>query len=78
LSGHEGRVLTYEFLQNNEDSVSSAIGGYDKGSRALEDAIKRSGNIAWDAKLTSLYEEGKISQEIFENTRMHREDTEYV
>lgn len=78
LSGHEGRVLTYEFLQNNEDSVSSAIGGYDKGARALEDAIKRAGNIAWDAKLQSLFEEGKISQETFENTRMHREDTEYV
>ncbi len=78
LSGVNGRVLTYEFLQNNEDSVSSAIGGYDRGSRALEDAIKRSGNIAWDEKLGSLYEEGKISRETFENARMHREDTEYV
>ena len=78
LNGHDGRVLTYEFLQNNEDAVSSAIGGYDKGARALEDAIKRSGNIAWDEKLKSLLQEGKISQEIFENARMHREDTEYV
>lgn len=78
LSGHEGRVLTYEFLQNNEDAVSSAIGGYDKGARALEDAIKRAGNIAWDEKLLSLFQEGKISREIFENARMHREDTEYV
>lgn len=78
LSGFDGRVLTYEFLQNNEDAVSSAIGGYDKGARALEDAIKRSGNIAWDEKLMSLLQEGKISQETFENTRMHREDTEYV
>ncbi|MBT8036176.1 MAG: Flp pilus assembly complex ATPase component TadA [Verrucomicrobiae bacterium] len=78
LSGIKGRVLTYEFLQNNEDAVSSAIGGYDKGARALEDVIKRAGNIAWDDKLQSLYEEDKISRETFENARMHREDTEYV
>lgn len=77
LNGIEKRVLTYEFLQNNEDAVTSAIAGYDRGSRALEDAIKRSGNIAWDDKLLSIYREGKISQEIFENARMHREDTEY-
>lgn len=78
LSGNEGRVLTYEFLQNSDDATASAIGGYDRGSRALEDAIKRAGNIAWDEKLTSLLEEGKISRETFENARMHREDTEYV
>ncbi len=78
LSGVEGRVLTYEFLQNNTDAVSSAIGSYDDGARALEDAIKLAGNVAWDDKLTSLYEEGKISNETFENTRMHREDNEYV
>lgn len=77
LNGHEGRVLTYEFLQNNEDAVSSAIGSYDRGARALEDAIMRAGNIAWDDKLMSIYEEGKISREVFENARMHREDTEY-
>ena len=40
--------------------------------------IKRSGNIAWDDKLLSLLNEGKISQETFENARIHREDTEYV
>ena len=78
LSGIDKRVLTYEFLQNNEDAVSSAIGGYDRGARALEDAIKRSGNIAWDDKLLSIYQEGKISQEVYENAQMHREDTEYV
>jgi len=77
LNGIDKRVLTYEFLQNNEDAVSSAIGGYDKGARALEDAIKRAGNIAWDDKLLSIYREGKISQEVFENAVMHREDTEY-
>jgi twitching motility protein PilT len=78
LSGVDGRVLTYEFLQNNDDATSSAIGSYDRGSRALEDVIKRSGNIAWDDKLVSLLNEGKISQETFENARIHREDTEYV
>ena len=78
LSGINGRVLTYEFLQNNDDATSSAIGSYDRGSRALEDVIKRSGNIAWDSKLMSLLNEGKISQETFENARIHREDTEYV
>lgn len=78
LSGVDGRVLTYEFLQNNDDATSSAIGSYDRGSRALEDVIKRSGNIAWDDKLSSLLNEGKISQETFENARIHREDTEYV
>lgn len=78
LSGINGRVLNYEFLQNNDDATSSAIGSYDRGSRALEDVIKRSGNIAWDSKLMSLLNEGKISQETFENARIHREDTEYV
>lgn len=77
LNGLDGRVLTYEFLQNNNDAVSSAIGSYDRGARALEDVIKQAGNIAWDEKLLSLYEEGKISRETFENARMHREDTEY-
>jgi len=78
LSGMNGRCLTYEFLQNNSDAVSSAIGSYDQGARALEDVIKRAGNIAWDEKLTSLYQEGKISKETFENTRIHREDEEYI
>lgn len=78
LSGVDGRVLTYEFLQNSDDATSSAIGSYDRGSRALEDVIKRSGNIAWDDKLMSLLNQGKISQETFENARIHREDTEYV
>ncbi|MGJ8676817.1 MAG: type IV pilus twitching motility protein PilT [Akkermansiaceae bacterium] len=78
LSGISGRVLTYEFLQNNSDSTASSIIAYEKGARALEDVIRQSGNIAWDEKLTQLYEEGKISDETFENARMHREDTEYV
>lgn len=78
LTGLNSRVLTYEFLQNNDDAVSSAIGGYDRGARALEDVIKYPGNIAWDDKLLSIFNEGKISQDTFENARMHREDTEYV
>ncbi len=78
LSGHDGRVLTYEFLQNNTDASASSIVAYEKGARSLEDVIKQSGNIAWDDKLTQLYEEGRISNETFENARMHREDTEYV
>ena len=78
LKGVSGRVLTYELLQNNTDAVSSAIGSYGKGARALEDVIKHAGNIAWDEKLLSLYEEGKISNETFENARMHREDEEYT
>ena len=66
------------FYKTDDDATSSAIGSYDKGRRALEDVIKRSGNIAWDDKLLSLLNEGKISQETFENARIHREDTEYV
>ena len=78
LSGKNGRVLTYEFLQNNTDASASSIIAYEKGARALEDTIKQSGNIAWDDKLGKLYREGKISNETFENARMHREETEYV
>ena len=32
LNGTQRRVLTYEFLQNNDDSVSSAITNYDGGA----------------------------------------------
>lgn len=78
LNSDSGRVLTYEFLQNADDATASAIGGYDRGSRALEDVIKRAGNIAWDEKLAILLDEGKISRETFENAKMHREDTDYV
>ncbi|MBK1790103.1 type IV pilus twitching motility protein PilT [Persicirhabdus sediminis] len=76
LNGQSGRVLTYEFLQNSDDAVASSIGAYDKGSGALEDAIKRAGNIPWDLNLQRLYEQGKISVEVYENARMHRESTD--
>ena len=36
LSGVNGRVLTYEFLQNSDDATSSAIGSYDKGHELLK------------------------------------------
>ena len=35
LNGIERRVLTYEFLQNNDDAVSSAIANYGGGARSL-------------------------------------------
>ncbi len=74
LKGTEKRVLTYEFLNNTDDSTAAAIMHYDKGSNALEDAIMRSGNVRWDAKLKSLLESGAISQETFDNARLSRED----
>ena len=51
LNGVHKRVLTYEFLQNNDDAVSSAIANYDGGARSLEDVIRRAGNIEWDTNL---------------------------
>lgn len=74
LQGTEKRVLTYEFLNNSEDATASAIMHYDKGSNALEDAIMRSGNVRWDDKLRSLLQEGKITQDTFENVRLSREE----
>ena len=71
LKGPQGRVLNYEFLQNNDSAVSSAIMNYDKGSNSLEDAIMRTGNVRWDAKLASLLAEGKIDEETFENVRLN-------
>jgi len=76
LNGKKGRVLTYEFLQNNEDAVSSAVANYDKGSQSLEDAIRRAGNIQWDANLKRLFNEGKIDRAVYQNSLMKREDVE--
>ena len=70
------RVLTYEFLQNNDDAVSSAISNYDGGARSLEDVIRRAGNIEWDANLRRLLNQGHITPETFINTRMNRNDDE--
>ncbi len=74
LNGVQRRVLTYEFLQNNDDSVASAISNYDGGARSLEDVIRRAGNIQWDANLERLCRNGLISQETFESAKLNRSD----
>jgi len=78
LSGVNRRVLTYEFLQNNDDSVASAISNYDGGARSLEDVIQRSGNIAWDANLSRLLRRGLITPETFDSARMNRDNDEVI
>jgi len=78
LNGVERRVLTYEFLQNNDDSVSSAIANYDGGARSLEDVIRRAGNIEWDANLRRLMRQGLITEQTFENARMNRDESEIL
>lgn len=78
LNGIERRVLTYEFLQNNDDSVSSAIANYDGGARSLEDVIRRAGNIEWDSNLQRLLRQGLITEDTFENARMNRDDSEVL
>ena len=74
LKGTKRRVLTYEFLQNNDDRTSSSILNYAKGKQALEDVIRASGNVEWDANLTQLLRKGLITEEAFENARMNRSD----
>ena len=74
LNGVRNRVLNYEFLLNNEDAVSSAIANYDGGARSLEDVIRRAGNVQWDANLKRLYDRGLITAELFEQTKLNRND----
>ena len=74
LNGVERRVLTYEFLQNNDDAVSSAISNYDGGARSLEDVIRRAGNVQWDANLERLLRNGQITAETFETSKMNKSD----
>lgn len=69
-----GRVLTYEFLLNQDDACASAIAGYHRGPGALNDVIGRSGNIEWDANLYRLLRAGAIDEETFVNNRMKREE----
>jgi Tfp pilus assembly pilus retraction ATPase PilT len=76
LNGVHKRVLTYEFLQNNDDAVSSAIANYDGGARSLEDVIRRAGNIEWDNNLKRLVRQGLITPETFINARMNKNDDE--
>ena len=78
LNGIQRRVLTYEFLQNNDDSVASAIANYDGGARSLEDVIRRAGNIEWDANLRRLMRQGLITEQTFENARMNRDESEIL
>lgn len=78
LNGIERRVLTYEFLQNNDDSVASAISNYDGGARSLEDVIRRAGNIQWDANLERLLRNGIISQDTFESAKMNRSEDDSI
>jgi len=78
LNGVQKRVLTYEFLQNNDDAVASAITNYDGGARSLEDVIRRAGNIEWDANLRRLMRQGLITENTFENARMNRDDAEIL
>ena len=65
-----GRVLNYEFLQNNSSAVRSGISSYDGAAKSLEDAIRHSGNIEWDSNLKNLLKSGKISHQAFEMNRM--------
>jgi pilus retraction protein PilT len=79
LKGNHGkRVLTYEFLQNNDDAVSSAVANYSSGSNSLEDVIRRAGNIAWDDNLRNLLSRGLISEQLFESSRMKRADHDEI
>ncbi len=74
LAGIQHRVLTYEFLHNNDDAISSAIANYDGGARSLEDVIRRCGNIEWDTHLRRLLNRGLITHETFSNAKMNRND----
>ena len=76
LNGIQRRVLTYEFLQNNDDAVSSAVANYSGGARSLEDVIRRAGNIEWDSNLRRLVRQGLITPETFINARMNKNDDE--
>ncbi|MFD2257780.1 type IV pilus twitching motility protein PilT [Luteolibacter algae] len=78
LNGIERRVLTYEFLQNNDDAVASAITNYDGGARSLEDVIRRAGNIQWDANLQRLLRNGLISHETVESAKMDRTNDDTI
>ena len=74
LNGVQRRVLTYEFLQNNDDAVASAITNYSAGARSLEDIIRRAGNIEWDANLRRLLNHKLITEDTYLNTRMNHNE----
>jgi len=74
LPSPKGRVLNYEFLQNNDSAVRSAVANYDGAAKSLEDAIKHSGNVEWDANLAHLMRQGLIDHDTFQNNRMNEND----
>lgn len=78
LNGINRRVLTYEFLQNNDDAVASSIANYDGGARSLEDVIRRAGNIEWDSNLKRLFNQGLIDASTYVNARMNREEDQSI
>ncbi len=78
LNGINRRVLTYEFLQNNDDAVSSAIANYDGNAGSLEDVIRRAGNIEWDSNLKRLLNQGLIDAHTYVNARMNRDDSQEI
>jgi len=54
--------------------VRSGIAAYDGGAKSLEDVIRQSGNIEWDAHLRNLYDEGKIDFDTFQQNQMNPDD----
>ncbi|GAA5484416.1 type IV pilus twitching motility protein PilT [Haloferula sargassicola] len=78
LNGINRRVLTYEFLQNNDDAVASAIANYDGNAGSLEDVIRRAGNIQWDTNLKRLLNQGLIDGNTYVNARMNRDDADEI
>lgn len=74
IPGVNGRVLNYEFLQNNGSAVRSAVASYDGAAKSLEDVIRHSGNVEWDANLANLRNRGLISFEAFQMNRMNEAD----
>lgn len=72
----DGRVLNYEFLQNNSSAVRSGIASYDGAAKSLEDAIRHSGNIEWDANLRTLLHSGRINQTAYAMNRIGEEESE--
>jgi len=74
MKGRDGRVLNIEFLQNTESAVRSGIASYDGGAKSLEDVIRQSGNVEWDAHLRNLYDEGKIDFDTFQQNMMNPDD----
>lgn len=71
-----GRILNYEFLQNNSSAVRSGIASYDGAAKSLEDAIRHSGNIEWDANLKNLLNMGKITHTAYTMNRMMEDESE--